>query len=522
MKLYCPHCGVRGAAADSYRGKTVKCPKCQGTFVAAEPIAPGGAEPPAAAGEERIPAESLENLREQETLTEPLTPVEQVSPAEGLPADEAIEAEAVEVTAEQQEFMTPSPEDARPEEEQEAVRNWHEMADGSEAKTATDDFRQAGEKEELPDGLDSETVEKRQAGPEAVEAVDQQIAAPHEYAGAGTDDRLPDREERSDKNAGTKDRRDAEMAEEDRDPFIFADRVAGSDPEVEDQPYGMIEEQCWQCGKKNLSGASFAASGGRLYCPECAPAAEPLPPCAGRGPGGPPPSAETGEAGPADVAEGSLRFTIGGALREAWKKTRGAKGPILAGSAVMYLTLLLLGAAAGFLLPMFGHDLTAPETGTTAQIINFLFKALINAVYVLFTAGLAYMGIRKVAGDPISWRMVCTGFSDSGKVLVATILKFVLIFIGFLILVLPGIYLAIGYSMTIPLIVDRKMSPWQAMETSRKAVHRVWWRVFGLYLVMGLLFAVSMVPLGIGLIWTWPMLFILAGVVYRTLFGVNK
>ena len=32
MKLHCPHCGVKGSADDSYRGRKVKCPKCEGVF----------------------------------------------------------------------------------------------------------------------------------------------------------------------------------------------------------------------------------------------------------------------------------------------------------------------------------------------------------------------------------------------------------------------------------------------------------------------------------------------------------
>ncbi len=32
MKLHCPHCGVKGSAEDSYSGRKVKCPKCQGVF----------------------------------------------------------------------------------------------------------------------------------------------------------------------------------------------------------------------------------------------------------------------------------------------------------------------------------------------------------------------------------------------------------------------------------------------------------------------------------------------------------
>ena len=32
MKIYCPHCGVKGSADDSYSGRTIKCPKCQEMF----------------------------------------------------------------------------------------------------------------------------------------------------------------------------------------------------------------------------------------------------------------------------------------------------------------------------------------------------------------------------------------------------------------------------------------------------------------------------------------------------------
>lgn len=132
------------------------------------------------------------------------------------------------------------------------------------------------------------------------------------------------------------------------------------------------------------------------------------------------------------------------------------------------------------------------------------------------------MGIRKVVGDPISWKMIGKGFSFAGNLILATVLQSVLITIGLLLLVLPGVYLIIGYTMTLPLIVDQGMSPWQAMEKSRKTIHKIWWKVFGLFLLMSLICLVSSVPLGIGLIWTWPMLIILVGVLYCYLFGTTK
>jgi len=128
------------------------------------------------------------------------------------------------------------------------------------------------------------------------------------------------------------------------------------------------------------------------------------------------------------------------------------------------------------------------------------------------------MGVRKVAGETISWKMIFQGFSCAGKLIVATLLQSILVTLGFLLLILPGLYLTVGYAMTLPLIVDRGVSPWQAMEMSRKAIHKVWWRMAGLLIIMTLLFLVSFLPLGIGVIWTWPMFVILAGVVYRHLF----
>ena len=63
--------------------------------------------------------------------------------------------------------------------------------------------------------------------------------------------------------------------------------------------------------------------------------------------------------------------------------------------------------------------------------------------------------------------------------------------------------------MVLPLMLDRGLGPWEAMEASRRAIHKVWWKVFGIFLIMGLIYLVSAIPLGFGLIWTVPMFFVL-------------
>jgi uncharacterized membrane protein/transcription elongation factor Elf1 len=210
-------------------------------------------------------------------------------------------------------------------------------------------------------------------------------------------------------------------------------------------------------------------------------------------------------------------FTIGEALTDAWQRTKGAKGTVWGAMGVMYLVMLVLGFGLVYLQMSSG---LSPES-TGGVWLGIGIDALTSAVSTLFTAGLMYIGVCLAAERSCSWRTIVEGFPVAVQLLVATILMSLLIVSGLILLVLPGIYLAVGYTLTLPLMLDRRLGPWEAMEKSRKAIHKVWWRVFGLFLVMGLITAVSAIPLGIGLIWTLPMNVVLCGVVYRYLFGVQ-
>ncbi len=299
-----------------------------------------------------------------------------------------------------------------------------------------------------------------------------------------------------------------EIDNADTDDFIDETELIDKSDEILNEPYGTEKEQCWQCGIEESEGEPFIAKDGRLYCTNCVPAEEATEIDKT--------STEQQQSGPTDYYS---KFTIGSALREAWAKTKGAKASIWAGSAVMYFILLILFAGSAYLLPPLVTE-QAPDI--TNILTNAFAQTLLDILSVIFVAGLFYMGIRKVAKDPISWKMIFKGFSCAGKIVVVFILQSILISIGFLLLILPGIYLSIGYLMAVPLIVDKGLSPWQAMETSRKAIHKVWWRAAGLFLSIGGIILLSMIPLCIGLIWSWPMSILLVGVVYHYLFGIEK
>jgi len=94
----------------------------------------------------------------------------------------------------------------------------------------------------------------------------------------------------------------------------------------------------------------------------------------------------------------------------------------------------------------------------------------------------------------------------------------VLSWTGLLIFVLPGLYFWIAYSFALPLVCDQGLSPWQALETSRRAATHKWFTLLGLTLLVGVLTCVSALGLLIPLIWTLPWSMMTTAVAYRRIF----
>jgi len=76
---------------------------------------------------------------------------------------------------------------------------------------------------------------------------------------------------------------------------------------------------------------------------------------------------------------------------------------------------------------------------------------------------------------------------------------------GILICCLPIIYLSISWAFTFVLIIDRGLSPWTAMEVSRRVVTKQWFRVFFTMLLGGILAMLGLIGLIIGVFFTMPL-----------------
>jgi uncharacterized protein (DUF983 family) len=216
---------------------------------------------------------------------------------------------------------------------------------------------------------------------------------------------------------------------------------------------------------------------------------------------------------------GNYNLVIGEVVSESWAKVSGTKGAAFGAVALMYIISLVVVGVGGALVAMLGID----ENNVGLFIVSQLFVQLLYMVTLwVFSAGVIMIGVRRAADQPFGFSMLFDGFSKVGTVIAAMLLQTVLITLGFALLIIPGIYLSIAYALTLPLIMEKGLSPWEALETSRKAIHHCWFQVFGLYLLMGLIFMAGSITLGIGLIWVIPMSLIMLGIVYRIVFGIDE
>lgn len=210
---------------------------------------------------------------------------------------------------------------------------------------------------------------------------------------------------------------------------------------------------------------------------------------------------------------GDYELQIGEILKEAWRRTSGLKGSFWGGFIVMYLLLLVIGAGVGFLIGVSSQDLESPAIGLAFQLVLMAF------IYPMVT-GFIMMGVHRSVDLPVSFTMIFDYWPRTLTILLASILMLVLTWIGLILLILPGIYLTFAYVLALPLIADRHLGAWRAMETSRKAVTKHWFKVFFLLLCLLPIHLLGIITI-IGWIWTFPMFLNVFGILYREVFGVE-
>ncbi len=133
--------------------------------------------------------------------------------------------------------------------------------------------------------------------------------------------------------------------------------------------------------------------------------------------------------------------------------------------------------AAGLLVLMRLALSFIPCAGDVAN--GILYGAFFGGFYLIF--------LKRLRGQPTGVGELFAGFSQNfSQLMLVGIVSQLLIIIGMVFCAIPGIYLVVAWRFSLPLVIDKGLDFWPAMETSRLVINRYWFQLFGL-LVIGFL-----------------------------------
>jgi hypothetical protein len=232
--------------------------------------------------------------------------------------------------------------------------------------------------------------------------------------------------------------------------------------------------------------------------------------------------------------KGQYQINVSEIISEAWELTNGSKLAIIG---ALFITWIISGIIQqmisipitilfGIFAASFEKVMGTPESAVLLSVGLFAVAMLIGfgsmLVQVPMLVGLEMIGVRRSVGLPISVKYVFNYFKNFIPLALTWLMMSILMLLGYLFLIIPGIYLTVATFLALQLVADRQLGPWEAVKTSIKATTHNWFAIFLLLLALFCIMAISCIPLGIGLIWTLPLFFIAKGILYRNVFGVQE
>jgi hypothetical protein len=115
-----------------------------------------------------------------------------------------------------------------------------------------------------------------------------------------------------------------------------------------------------------------------------------------------------------------------------------------------------------------------------------------------------------------------TGFQFFLPLLLLSVVSAVLIVLGFILLILPGIFLMVCYLFASMIVVDQRLDFWPAMELSRRTVQTQWFGFFVFVLLLILINLGGAALLGIGLLLSLPVSACAVAAAYAQVFGLQS
>jgi hypothetical protein len=268
------------------------------------------------------------------------------------------------------------------------------------------------------------------------------------------------------------------------------------------------EVQCAECGRF-FTRENTIQYGSAFVCATCKPIfVQKL--REGTAPGGAP----LGQTGPFDpdaflaaVRERDYSIEVGSCLSRGWEAVRGHFWISVGAILVAYICL-----GAGSAIPCVGPLIQLVLQGPLMGGLYWFFMKLvrheepsISDAFAGFTRGFLQLFLATLVASLLAGLCVVPGIATFVISAMTGSRNLIGIGVGLILMgAVPAVYLSISWLFSMPLVIDKEINFWAAMELSRKVVSMHWFQVFGLAVVCGLIVALGVVPFLVGVAVSLP------------------
>ena len=179
--------------------------------------------------------------------------------------------------------------------------------------------------------------------------------------------------------------------------------------------------------------------------------------------------------------------------------------------------------------PFPGFSAWGPRSGTfqtfpthsfiIAEVLSVGFNLLLQGIEFVFFAGIMNIAVLRMEGRPASIGDMFVGFRRVAELLTAGIVYALLSFIGAVFCILPGLLVMSTLSLAPLLVLRQGLNGLDALKKSFEITRNNMWLMLGTWFCAYLLTLVGACACGVGLLFTFPILYATIAVIYYNLFG---
>ena len=215
---------------------------------------------------------------------------------------------------------------------------------------------------------------------------------------------------------------------------------------------------------------------------------------------------------------------LGECITRAWALVRNNFWPVVGVSALVLFAIVGINQLFGLITNPIVNQMVTDQKVNAREILIVLGVTIISApVSTIFMAGLFKYYLKLIRGEMPTVSDAFSGFGPrTGQLILLSLVQMTLVGVGYMFCIIPGIYLTVAWYFAIPLVIDRNLDFWPAMQLSRRLVSKHWFIVFAAMLVFGLVAMIGIIACGIGILVTMPVGTIALMYAYETIFGAQK